>query len=89
MNNAAKYSRAERVKLSFMKTDHSIELTIEDNGVGFDLKSVLSGENDGRGLGMTSMRERTELSGGVFSIESAPGAGTFISGRLADEWGGE
>ena len=88
LNNAAKYSRAERVKLSFMKTDHSIELTIEDNGVGFDLKSVLSGENDGRGLGMTSMRERTELSGGVFSIESAPGAGTFIRAVWPTNGGG-
>jgi signal transduction histidine kinase len=49
-----------------------IELTIEDNGAGFDPETIK------QGLGLTSMRERTELSGGAFAVESVPGKGTTI-----------
>ena len=72
MNNIAKHSKADRVRLSLRKIEDRIELSIEDNGVGFDL------ENYRKGLGLTSMRERTELSGGSFAIESTPGKGTVI-----------
>jgi PAS domain S-box-containing protein len=72
MNNIAKHSKADRVRLSLRKIEGRIELSIEDNGVGFDL------ENYRKGLGLTSMRERTELSGGSFAIESSPGKGTTI-----------
>lgn len=77
-HNIGKYSGAEYVDLSLLRTDHSIELTIEDNGDGFDLEAVLSGKNRGGGLGLTSMRERTELSGGSFEIISVIGMGTVI-----------
>jgi signal transduction histidine kinase len=55
LNNIAKYSRADRVGLSLLKSDRAIDLTIEDNGAGFDLGSVLSIESHRRGLGLTSM----------------------------------
>jgi signal transduction histidine kinase len=66
------------VHLDLQKSGGKIELTIQDNGHGFDLKKVLSEEGPKRGLGLTSMRERTELSGGSFAIESSPGTGTII-----------
>jgi PAS domain S-box-containing protein len=78
LNNIAKYSKADLVSLSFVKSDSSMELTVEDNGVGFDLSSVLSSKSHERGLGLTSMRERTELAGGRISIESTMGVGTTI-----------
>ena len=78
MNNIAKHSKAELVHLSLRKMDGRIELVLEDNGQGFDLKKVLGSESTKRGLGLTSMRERTELSGGSFSIESAEGKGTTV-----------
>jgi len=53
-------------------------MAIEDNGLGFDLDNVLSVESPKRGLGLASMKERTELSGGSFSIESKKGAGTTV-----------
>ena len=64
MNNIAKHSKADLVRLSLRRMDGRIELVIEDNGQGFDLKKVLGSESTKRGLGLTSMRERTELSGG-------------------------
>ena len=78
LNNAAKYSGAELARLSLRKTPGSIELIIEDNGQGFDLKKVLGLECTRRGLGLTGMRERIELSGGSFSIDSVRGKGTVI-----------
>ncbi len=78
MNNVAKYSQATRVRLSLRKKDKEVELVVEDNGSGFDPQEILSEERDRRGFGLTSMRERTELSGGSFSIESEKGSGTRI-----------
>ena len=72
MNNIAKHSKADLARLTLRRTLDKIELSIKDNGAGFDLESIR------QGLGLTSMRERTELSGGSFEVESAPGTGTII-----------
>jgi len=78
LHNVAKHSQADHVRLSLRKTNSNLELAIEDNGLGFDLEDVLSVESSKRGLGLASMRERTELSGGSFAVESSRGAGTTI-----------
>jgi PAS domain S-box-containing protein len=78
LHNVAKHSQADRVRLSLRKTDSTLELAIEDNGLGFDLEDVLSGGSSKRGLGLASMRERTELSGGSFAVETSKGEGTTI-----------
>jgi PAS domain S-box-containing protein len=77
-NNSAKHSRADLVHLSLRKLEGRLELVLKDNGQGFDLKKVLGSESTKRGLGLSSMRERTELSGGSFAIESAEGKGTIV-----------
>jgi signal transduction histidine kinase len=46
--------------------------------MGFDLEKALSVENSRKGLGLSSMKERTELSGGSFFIESGKGEGTVV-----------
>jgi len=76
-NNVAKHSKAEVATLSLKKTD-KIEMVIEDNGRGFDLEEKLYPQNPGRGLGLSSMRERAELTEGSFAIESIPGTGTTL-----------
>jgi len=55
-----------------------IRLAIRDNGRGFDIWDVLTAEVAEKGFGMTSMKERAELSGGTFTIESSPGEGTVV-----------
>ena len=77
-NNAAKYSEAEILQVSISKAEGEIRLAVQDNGQGFDLEDLLSADAERRGFGITSMKERTELSGGSFSIESAVGQGTTI-----------
>ena len=78
MNNVTKHSKANLVHLSLRKKDATMELVIEDNGLGFDLENALSVDSDRRGLGLASMKERTELSGGSFAIDSAKGRGTTV-----------
>ncbi len=72
LNNIAKHSKASRVSLYLQKRMSGIELTIQDNGQGFDLDTVR------RGLGLSTMRERVEHSGGSFHVESAVGKGTVV-----------
>ncbi len=71
-NNISKHSKADFVRLVLKRIDSRIELLITDNGVGFDPENVR------KGLGLTSMSERTRLSRGRFLIESAQGAPTMI-----------
>jgi PAS domain S-box-containing protein len=78
LNNVAKHSGANLLHLSLRKQQRKINLVIEDDGRGFNVNEVLSRESSKRGFGLTSMRERSELSGGAFSIESTLGKGTII-----------
>ena len=77
-NNVAKHSGADIVRLSLRKTEDTLELSIEDNGQGFDLEEVSDEEGHTGAMGLSSMKERTELSGGSFSIVSSKGKGTTI-----------
>jgi signal transduction histidine kinase len=78
MNNIAKHSGASLVSLSLTQGEDRVALTIQDHGQGFNLSERPSAKGPQRGLGLTSMRERTELSGGTFSIESVKDRGTMI-----------
>jgi PAS domain S-box-containing protein len=72
LNNISKHSQADQVYISLWKQEGKIELSIEDNGIGFEPG------NSGKGLGLVSMKERVEFSGGILAVESAPGSGTTI-----------
>ena len=78
MNNIAKHSKASLVRSCLRKAGGRMELILQDNGQGFDLQKALFQESSEKGLGLLSMRERTELSGGSFAIESTEGKGTTI-----------
>jgi signal transduction histidine kinase len=77
LNNAAKHSRASRVKATLSKVDNSIRLEVSDNGVGFEPERELHSSKPG-GFGLTSMKERAELFGGSFLISSQKGRGTAV-----------
>jgi len=78
MNNIAKHSKADRVEVHLKKADGFIEMMIQDNGAGFDPHAVFSRSSPDRGMGLASMRERAELSGGTFTIDAVQGKGTTI-----------
>ena len=79
LNNIAKHADAELVKVEVRMVDDGLELTISDDGVGFQLADISPAENhEGAGFGLHSMRERVETTGGDFTIESEPGDGVRI-----------
>jgi signal transduction histidine kinase len=78
MNNIAKHSKADLVRFSLRKLDDRLELGLQDNGRGFSLDETPSRRAAMKGLGLTSMKERADLSGGSLHIESAQGKGTNI-----------
>jgi signal transduction histidine kinase len=78
LSNAARHSLADTATLSMNRTRDALTLTIEDNGVGFDPARTLQYPDKRLGLGLTSMRERVEMTGGTLTIRSALGRGTVI-----------
>jgi signal transduction histidine kinase len=77
-NNITKHSKAKCIRLSLKGSYSKIYLTINDDGTGFDVDHVLSRDHSERGLGLSNMKERAELSGGTFLIESSKGLGTTV-----------
>jgi signal transduction histidine kinase len=72
LTNVAKHARATTCHVYLQGLAHSVLVTIEDNGSGFDPVDA------GRGLGLISIRERATQLGGTVRIESAPGRGTRL-----------
>lgn len=84
LSNAEKHSEASSVRLhlGFCDGRRSISLFIKDAGRGFDVKAMLSGKDPLIGYGLTAMRERCEIFGGTFHIDSRIGRGTKINAIL-------
>jgi signal transduction histidine kinase len=74
LNNIAKHAHATSVEIELTSAPGAISLCVSDNGVGFDPTGEFPGH-----LGLRSMRERAEKSGGALTIDSAPGKGTTIN----------
>jgi signal transduction histidine kinase len=74
LHNIQKYAGAQEVKVSLVEKPEGIELTIRDDGAGFDRFAP----DWHPGLGLASMEERAKLLGGRFRVDSAPGQGTTI-----------
>lgn len=75
VSNAFKYSNATDIYLTVVEAAGSVELTIEDNGIGFDVAQLIKIQ----GIGLNNIRDRIEAVGGQLEIDSRPGNGsTFI-----------
>ena len=73
LQNALKHSHARSVSMTLIARPAELELTIVDDGIGFDVDAAW-----GEGLGLVGMRERLDTIGGTFRIHSQPGAGTRL-----------
>jgi hypothetical protein len=76
MNNIAKYSNATNAEVLIKNEDKDVVISISDNGQGFDPRSIQKGN------GLKNMKLRIEAMGGTVDIESGPGKGTKVTGRL-------
>jgi signal transduction histidine kinase len=89
MNNIRKHASAAVVKVRLLPDGpHRCFLEVEDDGVGFDVDALFAEYHRRESLGMTSMKERTELAGGEMSICSTVGSGTIVRFVFPLEGGG-
>ncbi|MEO8286751.1 MAG: PAS domain S-box protein [Chloroflexota bacterium] len=77
--NIRKHSRANSATIQMNVSRGDLSMLVSDNGRGFDPKAVLQKRYAGEKLGLRSMRERVELAGGKFTIESSPESGTILT----------
>ena len=83
LNNIFKYAKAKSVDVMLERREDLIVLLIEDNGIGFRPKRI--SKKGKQGMGLTSMKERSELIGATFEIESTVGEGTTVYVTLPAE----
>jgi len=77
--NVVKHAHAAKVKVSIGKSGSQIEVSVEDDGWGFDPKEITATGTKKGGFGLFSIRERLEQLGGHIEIKSAPGCGCKIT----------
>lgn len=73
LHNAARHARAESVRVQLRQADHALEMTIADDGAGFDPSAVVAGD------GLRNMRRRVTETGGEIDVTSGRGKGTVIT----------
>ncbi len=78
LNNVAKHSRASKVSVRLRRDGEDVELSIEDDGVGFDVDAAMERAAESGGVGLAGMQERVALLGGSMKIASEAGTGTVI-----------
>lgn len=78
LTNVERHARAGSVKLTILQAGANMVMTIQDDGQGFSLRRVLAARGNHH-LGLLGMRERVEMVGGVFRIDSARGRGTTLN----------
>ena len=82
IGNIAQHSKAKSARIIFTRKNNELFIEIKDDGVGFDVSKITDIEEGGRGRGVFSMKERIGLLGGSCGIESKPGQGTVVRGRV-------
>jgi PAS domain S-box-containing protein len=81
LTNVARHAQASRVEVIIQKLQDGICMKIQDDGKSFQVDRVMHGKG-GKHLGLLGMRERLEMIGGSFEVESAPGNGTTITAKI-------
>jgi signal transduction histidine kinase len=81
LTNVARHARATRVDVSIEKRGDDVCMKIKDDGKAFAVQRVLH-DSGSKHLGLLGMRERLEMVGGSFGVESAAGQGTTITAQI-------
>lgn len=78
LSNAGRHSGAHSVEVSLARRDAALELSIQDDGCGFDPQA----SSQPGSFGLVGMAERARLAGGVLEVSTVPGHGTRVTVRL-------
>jgi PAS domain S-box-containing protein len=79
--NVSRHAKASRVEVTIQKLPGGIGMQVSDNGKSFSVKDVLHRKGSQR-LGLLGMKERLEMVGGQFEVDSIPGKGTTIKAKI-------
>ncbi len=74
--NVVKHADVDEATVLLVEGEDRLRVVVEDEGAGFDPDEQLQGE---AGLGLVGVRERIEMIGGTFTVDSAPGEGTRVA----------
>jgi signal transduction histidine kinase len=78
LNNIVKHAEATQIKVIISRQPQRVDFHLEDNGKGFNPKTLLDYKNLNRGLGLVTMEERVRMLGGDLELQSEPGQGTRL-----------
>ena len=81
LNNVAKHAHAKHVQITLELSGAQFIMSVADDGVGINAAAAPA-TRQRQGLGMVTMRERTQAVGGRFEIGAAPGRGTRVVVRV-------
>lgn len=84
LTNVARHAKASQVEVCIQCLDGLIRMDVTDNGQGFEVDGAACANKSNR-LGMLGMRERVEMIGGTFCVESAPGQPTTVRVEIPPE----
>lgn len=77
--NVVKHAGVRQARLEMFEEDEYLVIRVQDEGAGFDVKTVKNKQGSAGGFGLYSVRERLELFGGRLEMESTPGRGTKMT----------
>ncbi|TPN88951.1 tetratricopeptide repeat-containing sensor histidine kinase [Aquimarina algicola] len=75
INNAIKHAKASEILVQYIQEDNKIDITVEDNGIGFDMTSL----DQTKGMGLNNLKTRVEYLDGYFDIQSKQDEGTTVT----------
>lgn len=81
LTNIAKHAQATHVAINFSRYPAIVELSVIDNGIGFDSNIILTKTGDSK-IGLRGMRERLRIFGGILIVNSRPGHGCDLRAKI-------
>jgi signal transduction histidine kinase len=81
--NAVKHGQARHITVSLRRQEEQVRITVEDDGVGFEVTEHAFRPGPAGGFGLFNIRERLEYLGGNLQLVSRPGEGTRVHLALA------
>jgi len=81
LTNVARHAQASRAEVCIQKLPDAVLMLIKDDGKSFEVDRIWQARKSQR-LGLLGMRERVEMVGGAFGVESAPGQGTTVHAQI-------
>jgi hypothetical protein len=82
VSNSTRHASPSVVRVRVAVIEGKLQLQVEDDGVGFDAVEVSARARTGEAVGLEGMRERAEIAGGTFRVDSVPGLGTRVLAEL-------